>query len=84
MPNNNPSIRYTEKSKRWIQLNLVKKKLNRKRIGTNQNGEKILAKLVDLIGLNHGGLTKRNISNAFSVVADLKYILRLQVIRIYF
>ena len=44
----------------------------------------MLAKIADLIGLKHGGLTKRNISNALSVVADLKDILKLQVIRIFF
>ncbi len=42
----------------------------------------MVAKIVDLIGLKHGGLIKRNISNALSVV--LKDILKLQVIRIFF
>ncbi len=65
-------------------MNLAKKKWNRKRIGTKTNGKKMLAKIADLIGLKHGGLTKRNISNALSVVADLKDILKLQVIRIFF
>jgi len=39
---------------------------------------------VELIGLKHGGLTNNSISNVVNVVALLKYILKLQITKMFF